>query len=238
MVAHALRAHHQALQRVRHDEHLIIRVELAAVFACIDADDLEALAADAKLLSDRAHRTEEILAQRLADHTYPCAALAVRLCQVAPCRDRHARNLTVVFVDEIHLKIAAVRAVRVHFLAAVLHAAVLPVPVLRLRRPCGDLIERIKVFLELLPVLVPRTPGVDVDAVRAHRLVLELLQLGRALDGRDDGDDGRDADDDAEHGQQRADLVVEYGFESHANGLSPVHILTPSLARSLTMRPS
>ena len=142
------------------------------------------------------------------------------------------------FVDEIHLKIAAVRAVRVHFLAAVLHAAVLPVPVLRLRRPCGDLIERIKVFLELLPVLVPRAPGVDVDAVRAHRLVLELLQLGRALDGRDDGDDGRDADNDAEHGQQRADLVVEYGFESHANGLSPVHILTPSLARSLTMRPS
>lgn len=73
-----------------HDEHLIIRVELAAVFACIDADDLEALAADAELLSDRAHRAEEILAQRLADHTYSCAALAVRLCQVAPRRDRHA----------------------------------------------------------------------------------------------------------------------------------------------------
>ena len=103
-----------------------------------------------------------------------------------------------------------------------------------MRRP----VQRGKIFLEILPVLVFGAPGVNVDAVRAHGLVLQALQFCRALNGGDDGDNGRDADDDAEHGQQRADLVVEYGFESHANGLSPVHIFTPSLVWSLTMRPS
>ena len=99
-------------------------------------------------------------------------------------------HLAVMLVAEVHIGIAAVAVVVIQPFGPVLDTAVLPVVILALRRPCGDFVGQIirHIVLKLLPVAVFRTVSVNVDAVDAHRLILQALQLARALNRRHDSD--------------------------------------------------
>jgi hypothetical protein len=57
----------------------------------------------------------------------------------------------------------------------------------------------------------------DEEQVGAHALYLRLHGGLRALTDADHHDDGRDADDDAEHGQRRAGLVARQRAEGDAD---------------------
>ena len=58
----------------------------------------------------------------------------------------------------------------------------------------------------------------DFDGVRAEVADLAEDLLLRALAKGDDADDGGDADDDAEHGEKRAQFVTEDGAPGHVDG--------------------
>ena len=144
-------------------------------------------------------------------------------------------------VAEIHISPAVVIGIVGKLFRPVLDAIALPVIVLDLRRPGGNLVRQlgIQIFLEILPVLAASAVTEYIDTVDTHCFVLQALQLTRTLNGGHDCDDRGHADNDAQHGQDRADLIVQDGLERHAYGLEPVHSSSPPLpASSEMMRPS
>ena len=146
--------------------------------------------------------------------------------------------LAVILIAEIHISIAVIVA---QLLRAVLNTVALPVVILGLRRPCRNLIGQlgIQIFFKIFPIAALGAPAVHIDTVDAKRLILQPLELTGALNGGDDRNNRRNADDDTQHGQDRAHLVVQDGLERHADGLHPVHVpLPPSVGASEMMRPS
>src|SRR3546814_7751535 len=60
----------------------------------------------------------------------------------------------------------------------------------------------------------------DLQGVRAEAADAGQNRLARAFAERDDADDGSDADDDAEHGEETAQAMRPHGAQRHEEGLA------------------
>ncbi len=223
-------AEHALIRTERHDDEVVlVQVEPAGRRAFVeDADDLEALAADAHELPDRidAARLEEQFVRRVAEHDDVAAVLDVRAVEEAAREKRDARALGEILARAEHdqvLRLLLVikdtplshgaRPPGAEFQVDVAQRGVLRLEDARVGR--GEVRP-----LEQIPQLgavrkAGHAEALHVDDVRSA-LRDEVAQ--RLIESADEGrhsDDGRDADDDAEDGETRAQLVDADGVERH-----------------------
>ena len=82
-----------------------------------------------------------------------------------------------------------------------------------------------------LPVAAVRVDG-HLNEIDTNLLKLGVHILLHAIAQGDDDDDGRHADNDAQHGQQGADLADHQALEGQAEGLAHIHSAPTSSSSS------
>ena len=218
-------AHHALLGRRQRDvdDIVLVLAEAGTSLRCQDADDLERLVLDANVLADRVLRAEQVLRDRRADDSHARALRHVVLADERAVADsqradlhefrRHARDGRIpvlVAVDDL-VRGADCRG----------HVA----DILDLRRNGLGVIvlERLHRAGRTARAAAVRGARHDRDGVGAEALEVRGDARAHAHANGDERDDGGDADDDAEHRQERAHLVRKERMDGHDKAFLKQH---------------